>query len=148
MRMRASYRQFSLVGPDANLRPFRSQTYGLGMAIGRAVVFASLVLAPVSTAVALECPAAQPLTRPGVLKETATQTAQVANLLATGDDDNRIHVVVDDLRARYPSVENAEIMNYLMAAYCPVVAQLAGLGEQEKQARMDRFVSQLSRIIY
>ena len=56
----------------------------------------------------------------------------VATLLATGDDANRIRVIVDDLRARYPGVENAEIVNYLMGAYCPLVAQLSGLGEQEK----------------
>jgi hypothetical protein len=35
-----------------------------------------------------------------------------------------------------------------MAAYCPVFAQLSGLGETEKQARMDRFVGQLSRVVY
>ena len=83
---------------------------------------------------ALQCPASQPLARPGIIKETRTQTQVVATLLATGDDANRIRVIVDDLRARYPGVENAEIVNYLMAAYCPVVAQLSGLGEQEKQA--------------
>jgi hypothetical protein len=59
----------------------------------------------------------------------------------------QIRVVVRDLRARYPGVENAELINYLMAAYCSGVAQLTGLGEQEKQARMDRFVSQLAQII-
>jgi hypothetical protein len=112
------------------------------------VVFVSLLLPPIATALALECPAPQPLNHAGVLQETAAQTAQVANLLATGDDDNRIRVIVDDLRARYPGIQNAEIVNYLMAAYCPVVAQLSGLGQLEKQARMDRFVTQLSRIIY
>ena len=97
---------------------------------------------------ALECPTLQTSTGPGVLKETPAQAQQIASLLATGDDDNRIRVIVDDLRARYPGVQNAEMIDYLMAAYCPVVAQLSGLGEQEKQARMDRFVTQLSQIIY
>ena len=115
--------------------------------VARAVSLTSfLLLAPV--ALALECPAPQALTRPGVLKETPAQVQRVAELLATGDDDNRIRVIVDDLHARYPDVQNAEIVNYLMGAYCPVVAQLSGLNEQEKQARMDRFVSQLSRLIY
>jgi len=72
----------------------------------------------------------------------------VAGLLATGDDDNRVRVLVEDLRSRYPSAQNAEIINYLMAAYCRVIGQLTGLGEREKQARMDRFASQLSQILY
>ena len=120
----------------------------LGRAAGCAAVLVSLSLPPTAAVLALECPAPQPLRHAGVLRETAAQTAQLANLLATGDDDNRIRVIVDDLRARYPGIENAEIVNYLMAAYCPVVAQLSGLGQPEKQARMDRFVTQLSRIIY
>jgi hypothetical protein len=57
-------------------------------------------------------------------------------------------LVVSDLRARYPGVENAEIMNYLMTAYCRVVARLSGLDNQGQQARMDGFASQLSQIIY
>ncbi len=108
---------------------------------------ANSLLAP-PVALAMECPAPQALTRPGILHETPAQTQHTADLLATGDDDTRIHVIFDDLRARYPNVQNAEIINYLMAAYCRVVAQLSGLSEQEKQAKMDRFVSQLSRIIY
>jgi len=126
----------------ADTRPY------LGRAAGCAAVLVSLLLTPTAAVLALECPAPQPLIHVGVLQETAAQTGQTANLLATGDDDNRIRVIVDDLRARYPGAQNAEIVNYLMAAYCPVVAQLSGLGQQEKQARMNRFVSQLSRIIY
>lgn len=113
-----------------------------------AIMIAGLVSALAMPAAALQCPAPQPLARPGILKETPTQTQVVATLLATGDDANRIRVIVNDLRARYPGVENAEIVNYLMAPFCPVVAQLSGLGEQEKQARLDRFVTQLSQIIY
>jgi hypothetical protein len=106
------------------------------------------VLAFAGPALALDCPAPQPLTRPGVLKETSTQIAVASTLLATGDDANRIAVLVTDLRARYQGVENAEIVNYLMTAYCPIVAKLSGLGEGEKRARMDQFVSQLTQTVY
>ena len=99
-------------------------------------------------ALALECPAPHALTRPGVLKETPVQTQRVADLLATGDDENRIRIIVNDLRARYPGVENAELVNYLMAADCSGIAQVRVLEEQEKKAQMDRFVRQLDRIIY
>ena len=110
------------------------------------VVLTGLALAPLAPARVLEWP--QPLAQPGVLKETAAQTARLASLLASGDEANRIRVVVGDLRARYPGIENAEIVNYLMAAYCSVVAQLSGLSEQEKRTRLDLFVSQLSQIIF
>jgi hypothetical protein len=113
----------------------------------RAVAVAS-VLVPSAEALALECPAPHALTRPGVLKETPVQTQRVADLLATGDDENRIRIIVNDLRARYPGVENAELVNYLMAADCSGIAQVRVLEEQEKKAQMDRFVRQLDRIIY
>ncbi|HKD74114.1 MAG TPA: hypothetical protein VKB76_01410 [Ktedonobacterales bacterium] len=117
------------------------------MSIACTIALAGL-LVPVAIALALECPEPQALAGPGILKETPAQTQRIADLLATGDDDNRIRIIADDLRARYPGVQNAEIANYLMAAYCPVVAKMSGVSEQEMQARMDRFVSQLSRIIY
>ena len=116
--------------------------------VHRVGVVAGLSLAVSMPVRALECPAPHPLAGPGILNESPAKIHEVENLLVTGDDDNRIHVVVDDLRARYPGVQNAEMIDYLMAAYCPVVAQLSGIDEQDKHARMDRFVSQLSRIIY
>jgi hypothetical protein len=117
-------------------------------AIGIAVLLLAACTVLAAPTHALECPAPQPLTRPGVLRETPAQIAGMSNLLATGDVSNRVTVIVRDLRARYPGVENAELMNYLMAAYCPIVARLSGLGETEKQARMDSFVSQITQLIY
>jgi hypothetical protein len=71
--------------------------------IARRLGFAAiLAVAFAGPALALDCPAPQPLTRPGVLKETATQIAVTATLLTTGDNANRIAVIVADLRARYP----------------------------------------------
>jgi hypothetical protein len=105
-------------------------------------------LAGLSPARALECPASHPLKRPGVIRESPAQIHALSSLLASGDAENRIGVTVAELRARYPGVENAEIVNYLVAAYCPVVAQMTGLGQQEKQARVDRFVSEVSRDVY
>lgn len=119
-----------------------------GRLLSAALVSIALPLASGMPAFALECPSSQPLTRPGVLKETPAQLRSVETLLATGDEDNRVRTIVHDLRARYPGVENAEIMNYLVAAYCPVVSQLTGLGPQEQQARMDHFVGQVVRLVY
>jgi len=119
-----------------------------GHALASALVFAAVLSAGAPFAVALECPVPQPLSHPGILKETPDRIAQVENLLSSSDDENHVQVVVNDLRQRYPGVENAEIINYLMTAYCRVVAGLSGLDSQEQKARMDRFASQLSQIIY
>jgi hypothetical protein len=119
-----------------------------GHALVGTMVLAALLSVATPSAAVLECPVPQPLSRPGILKETPAQIAQVETLLSAGDADNHIRGAVNDLRQRYPGVENAEIMNYLMTAYCRVVAQLSGLDSQEQRARMARFASQLSQIIY
>jgi hypothetical protein len=117
-------------------------------AVGISLLLLAMYAALAVPAQALECPAPKALTRPGVLRETPAQITAMSNLLATGDVSNRVSVVVADLRARYPGVENAELVNYLMAAYCPIVARLSGLSEAEKQARMDNFVSQVAQLVY
>jgi hypothetical protein len=97
---------------------------------------------------AFECPEPQALPGPAVLKERSARTTEVTALLETGDLGNRVPVIVNDLRDRYPGVANAEILNYLLAAYCPDVARLSGLGEAEKRARMERAGSQFRAVIY
>jgi hypothetical protein len=111
---------------------------------------AALLACPVMTspAGAFECPTAQPLSRPGVLKESRARIADLEALLASGDLANRVPGIIDDLRRRYPGIENAEISNYLVATYCPIVARLNGLGDAEKRARIQRFESDVSRTIY
>lgn len=96
---------------------------------------------------ALECPVPQPLTGPGVLRETPARVTEVSNLLTTGDVGNQYTTIAAELRVRYPGVENAELVNYQTATYCPIVARLSGLSEAETQARMDAFVSRLARLI-
>jgi hypothetical protein len=119
-----------------------------GWSMWRFAIIATFLQVTLSSASALECPAPQPLTRPGILKETPTQIHALSNLLESGDGENRIALTVADLRARYPGIENAEIVNYLMTAECPVVAKLERLGEQEKRARLDRFAGETAKIVY
>jgi len=97
---------------------------------------------------ALECPGPQPLARPGVLQKTPAQIEKTGKMLSSGDVGQQTQAVIADLRKRYPEVESAELANYLITAYCPVVAGLPQLSEAEKKARMDQFVSQLMQKIY
>ena len=83
-----------------------------------------------------------------MLKETAVQISRTADLLASGDEVNRVPEIVDGLRKRHPDVRNVELVNYLLTAYCPVVARMSGLGDAEKMSRLNRFASQASQVIY
>jgi hypothetical protein len=104
-------------------------------------------IASTAQASAFECPAPQKLARPGVLKETSTQVAVVGQFLASGESSKTVPLVEADLRARYPNVENAEMINYIITAYCPVVNDMK-IGDAEKQARMSRFVRDLMQMTY
>jgi len=97
---------------------------------------------------ALECPVPQQLARPGILKETPTQMAVVGQFMADGKSNKTVPLIEADLRARYPGVENAEIVNYIITTYCPVVKDMTGMSDKEKQARMNRFVKDLMMMTY
>ena len=105
-------------------------------------------LATGSPALALECPTPQPLARPGVLRETPTQIATVGKQLASGDTYNRIAAITADLRTRYPNVERGELVNYLVTAYCPVVAARANLNDSQKRATVETFASEVMQQVY
>lgn len=102
--------------------------------------------APVARA--LECPVPQKLSRPGILKETPTQIAVVGAFLASDESAKTVPLVEADLRARYPGVENAEVINYIVTAYCPVVNAMSGLSDADKKARLSRFVTDLDLMTY
>jgi len=116
----------------------------------RLVVLAAsaLFLAPIAPAFALDCPMAQPKAQPGILKETSAQIAQVGKTLSAGDTFNAIASVTADLRIRYPGVEKAELVNYLVTAYCPTVAANNRLSEAQKKSAVDSFAAQVMRQVY
>ena len=130
----------TLVTEFAIVRALRSSRSAL---IG-ALACASLAV-PAS---ALECPAPQPLAKPGVLQETPAQIEATGKMLSSGDVGQQTLAVIADLRKRYPQAENAELANYIITAYCPVVAGQPQLSEAERKARLDQFVSQLMEKIY
>ena len=101
-----------------------------------------------AAAQSVECPKPHTVSGPGVLKESPAQIAEAGRFLASGDSVNRAPEMASDLRKRYPGVSNAEIENYLVAAYCPVAAKLNGLSVAERQARVDRFARQASVAVY
>jgi hypothetical protein len=116
-----------------------------GVACGLLVLTASLLISPPSWA--FECRAPPAVARPGALKETPARTRMLARFLRRDDPGNSAPLIVAVLRGRYPDVADAEVLDYLMTAYCPVVARLSGLGEAAKRTRMRLFASQLKAAI-
>ena len=113
-----------------------------------AAVLALAALLPASAAQSLACPEPHPAASPGVMKESATQLAETGSYLAASGDPSRIPEVVADLRQRHPGVSDNEVENYLVAAYCPEVARLNGLGSAEQRSRVDRFALQAEAAIH
>lgn len=109
---------------------------------------AVLVAASAGSALALDCPKPQPTAKPGILKETPAQMAAVGKQLAGGDTFNAIASTTADLRIRYPGVESAELVNYLVTAYCPAVAADSKLSEAQKKSAVDGFAAQVMRQVY
>jgi hypothetical protein len=99
-------------------------------------------------AFALECPDPHTIASQGVLQETPAQIEATGKKLASGDPDKTMTGVLADLRARYPKVDNAELVNYVITAYCPVINGTATLSEAEKKARLGAFVKQLLEKAY
>ncbi len=85
---------------------------------------------------------------PWRLERNANQIAVVGQFLASGESNKTVPLVEADLRARYPGVEDAELVNYLVTAFCPVVSNMTGMSDAEKQARMNRFVQDLMQMTY
>ena len=99
-------------------------------------------------ALALDCPKPQPTAKPGILKETPAQMAAVGQQLAGADKFNAIASATADLRIRYPGVESAELVNYLVTAYCPAVAADRKLSEAQKKTAVESFAVQVMRQVY
>jgi hypothetical protein len=60
---------------------------------------------------------------------------------------NRTRALVTALRASNSSISNADLSNYLVAAYCPVIANQSGLSKAEKEAALENFIAGAQPII-
>lgn len=94
-----------------------------------------------------ECPVTHEATTSAAIKETAAERASTTQALSGPEQANAIGVIAADLRSKYPSAGDTEIVNYLQTAYCPLVARKTGLSYAEKRASLDRFSSQAEQIV-
>ncbi|MDE8346776.1 MAG: cytochrome c [Acidocella sp.] len=60
---------------------------------------------------------------------------------------NRTRALISAIRTANSSISNADLTNDLVAAYCPVVANEAGLTHAEKQAALDTFITSTEPLV-
>ena len=101
-----------------------------------------LLLFLMQPAAAFECPEPQTRTGAGVIQESQEEIDQLSAMLRTGDLDNRLEVLARDLKDRHANADKTELTNFMVSAYCPVLAE-EGLSDREKDARLTAFGQQV-----
>ena len=97
-------------------------------------------------AIAFECPRMEK-TGSGVLQETERGEQALSQMFASGDVEDEIGVAVNDLRKRYPQASDTELVNYLIGAYCPVVASMSNLSDAQKTGRVEHFAATVFELL-
>ncbi len=108
--------------------------------ITRVVCICALTVAAYEQAAAIACP------EPG--KETYTLSSSQKRLLTKGtyiDLVNEIDEMGASLKAQKPGISYSALIDAIMAAYCPLVANAPSLTEQEKRDDVRKFASIVTR---
>jgi hypothetical protein len=84
---------------------------------------------------------------PGVLQETKQDEQALSQIFAGGDIEDKIGVAVSDLQRKYPKASDTELANYLIAAYCPVVASMSDLSDAQKTGRVEHFAATVFELL-
>lgn len=109
---------------------------------GSGLVLLGLLVWSAEPARAIECPTSQPATTKSALAET-TQDIQTLSDLMAEQGTGVVPEIIAQLRQRYPTAQDAEIANYLVTVYCPVLDKDAALSDAEKADRLSAFSSQI-----
>ncbi len=93
---------------------------------------------------AMECPISHPANTPTSIKETRRQIESYSALM-TAQGPRVVPEIVATLKKRHPEAANAEITNYLVTIYCPVIEKNAALSDERKIQQLTMFSTRLSR---
>jgi hypothetical protein len=113
----------------------------IGPIIGAAAF--ALFITTVAPAAAFECPIAHARTDNSAIKESPARIAELAEQLDAGSATTGM---ILELKQKYPTADFAEIVNYMLAAYCPIVAKDASLSDEEKKDQMNRYAEQVEAL--
>ncbi len=95
----------------------------------------------------LECPQPQPLSSNMTIKETQSDIKHIGNRITEDPAGDAISEVIFDLKRQHPAATDVDIANYLVTAYCPVVAAEAWLSKDEATAKVEQFSTQVNEIV-
>ncbi len=95
----------------------------------------------------LECPQPQPLSSAMSIKETNNDIEHIGKRITEEPVGDAISEIIFDLKRQHPSATDADITNYLVTAYCPVVAAEVWLSEDEATAKVDQFSTEVNEIL-
>jgi hypothetical protein len=90
----------------------------------------------------LDCPEIGPAAVPNLFSDLQLKLVSSGNTI---DLTNEIYDVVNKLQVANPNISYTELTNVMLAAYCPVVANMSRLTAAEKWSRMRQFESILQR---
>ena len=111
--------------------------------VTKALIFCCVCFSGLSVAEAMECPLPQPSNSTGVMRESRQTIAELSSAFAQRGTGATPEIIIS-LRQKYPRSTNAELSNYLIAAYCPVVNRNSALSDREKRAAVKRFADQVN----
>jgi hypothetical protein len=98
------------------------------------------------TACALDCPVPQPKTTASALQESQ-QTIEELSALLAAQGTGVVSEMITQVKRQYPAAQDAEIANYLITLYCPVVNQDAALSDAEKADRLSAFSARVMQAL-
>ena len=84
----------------------------------------------------LDCPETGPGAVPNLLTDVQLKLVMSGNSV---DLANEINDLINKLQIEKPNVSYADLTNVMVAAFCPVIANMAGLTASEKWRRMRQF---------
>ena len=107
----------------------------------RWLLTAALILPAPAAFAAFACPVTPP--------PASKPMPNIAPILKAYDDpraDPALAVVIKGLKAE--SMPNGEIVDHVVAAYCPTVDAVSGLSDADKDHLVERFAAELAQAVY
>jgi len=96
---------------------------------------------------AFECPAPHPKASVGAFKEPEPEIVAYSNLLAA-QGTGVVSEIVAELKKTHPGAHNADITNFLVTLYCPVVNRDGDLGDDQKRQKIMTFAADVSKELH
>jgi hypothetical protein len=95
----------------------------------------------------LACPVSHMSEGPHILRETPATMAHVSSVLSSGGAAAAPDVIAT-VKKHHPRATKSEIMNFLVTAYCPVVAGRTGLTKARQRQELLHFDRTVERLLY